>query len=186
MGVPETYLSKVGVQTSNSMKLALFEVLLKRYRSTFEGDLAEKLAASVVDSLFCERAVNPELQKFVAENGALIGSKAKELAKEERLCRALTSAIYSFCYGKYIDSGGKVGMFSHPFLGYVRALQQVIGGKEPISFLESFESKVGRTSVRALFNLWELGIYRYLPYTPDSKLMMDEVSVFVRSVKSSA
>jgi hypothetical protein len=35
-------------------------------------------------------------------------------------------------------------MLFHPFLGYVRALHQVVGGKEPISFLDSFESKVGR------------------------------------------
>jgi hypothetical protein len=40
-------------------------------------------------------------------------------------------------------------------------------------------------STEPLFNLWLLGIYRYLPYTPDSKLMMDEVSLFAKSVKSS-
>jgi hypothetical protein len=84
-----------------------------------------------------------------------------------------------------LDAGGKVAMLFHPFLGYVRALQQVVGGNEPISFLESFESKVGRASTEPLFNLWLLGIHPYLPYTPDSKLMMDEVSLFAKSVKSS-
>jgi hypothetical protein len=186
MGVAESYLSKVGVQTGNAMKTALFELLLNRYRNTYEGLLAEKFAASVVNRLFCEVAADPELQTFVTENSSLIESQARELAKEDGVCWALTNAVYCFCYGKYVDSGGKVGMFSHPFLGYVRALQRVIGGHESPNFLDFFESRVGHASVEPLLNLWELGLYKYLPETPDSKLVMSEVASFVRSVKSSA
>ena len=167
------------------MKRILFELLLTRYRVADKTDFADKLAASVVNRLFCETADDTELRSFAEENMTLIETKAKELATEDPLCRALTCAIYNFCYGKYIDSGGKVGMFSHPFLGYVRALQEVINGKEPASFLESFESKVGEKNVAPLLNLWFLGFYRPLPHTPDSKLMLNEVISFGGAVGSS-
>jgi hypothetical protein len=182
MAVVEKYLSKVGVQTGDGMKRILFGLLLARYRLTDKTDFADKLAASVVNSLFVETANDAELRSFAAENTTLIESKAKELSTEDPLCRALTCAIYLFSYGKYIDSGGKVGMFSQPFLGYVRALQEVIDGKQPTSFLNSFESKVGHRNAVPLSNLWRLGLYRPLPYTPDSKHMVDEVIVFGQSV----
>lgn len=182
----ENYLSKVGLQTGDGMKRILFELLLTRYQVADKTDCADKLAASVVNYLFCEMAGNSELRSFAEESRTLVESKAKELSAEGTLCRALTCAIYNFCYGKYIDSGGKVGMFVHPFLGYVRALQEVVDGKEPTSFLESFELKVGQRNVAPLLNLWLLGLYRPLPYTPDSKLMMDEVISFGKSVRSSA
>jgi hypothetical protein len=178
----ENYVSKAGLQTGNGMKRILFELLLTRYRVADKTDHAEKLAASVVNYLFCETADNAELRSFSEESRSLIESKAKELSADSQLCRALTCAMYIFCYGKYIDSGGKVGMFSHPYLGYVRALQEVINGKERASFLESFEAKVGQRNVAPLSNLWLLGLYRPLPYTPDSKLMMDEVVSFGTSV----
>jgi hypothetical protein len=181
----ENYLSKVGLQTGDGMKRILFELLLTRYQVADKTDRADKLAASVVNCLFCEVTNNSELRSFAEENRTLIESKAKELSAEGILCRALTCAVYNFCYGKYVDSGGKVGMFFHPFLGYVRALQEVVNGKEPASFLESFESKVGQRNVAPLLNLWLLGLYRPLPHTPDSKLMMDEVISFGKSVRSS-
>ncbi|HWW13252.1 MAG TPA: hypothetical protein VN310_01220 [Candidatus Dormibacteraeota bacterium] len=181
----ENYLSKVGLQTGDGMKRILFELLLARYQVADKTDRSDKLAASVVNCLFCEVADNSELRSFEEENRALIESKAKELSAEGALCRALTCAVYNFCYGKYVDSGGKVGMFFHPFLGYVRALQEVVNGKEPASFLESFESKVGQRNIAPLLNLWLLGLYRSLPHTPDSKLMMDEVISFGKSVRSS-
>jgi hypothetical protein len=182
----ENYLSKVGAQTGNGMKRILFDLLLARYQAADKTDFADKLAASVVNRLFCETGDEPELRSFAEANTALIETKAKELSAEDPLCRALTCAIYNFCYGKYIDSGGKVGLFSHPFLGYVRALQEVINSKEPASFLESFESKVGEKNVAPLLNLWFLGLYRPLPYTPDSKLMLNEVVSFAKAVGSSS
>jgi hypothetical protein len=185
MSVVENYLSKVGVQTGNGMKRILFDLLLTRYRLADKTDFADKLAASVVNYLFGETADDPELRSFAEQNNMLVESSAKELATEEPLCRALTCALYIFCYGKYIDAGGEVGIFSHPFLGYVRALQQVVIGKERASFLESFETKVGRRNVAPLSNLWTLGLYKPLPYTPDSQNMVDEVVLFGRSVGSS-
>ena len=182
MAFVENYLSKVGVQTGNAMKASLFELLVRRYKGTHDPEFSEKLAASVVNSLFCETSDNDELRAFAKENEALVKSKAKELAVDEPLCRALTCAIYNFCYGKYVDSGRKVGLVSHPFLGYVRALQQVIEGKEPASFLETFESKVGENNVLPLLNLWFLGLARPLPPNPDSKRMMDEVASFCRTI----
>jgi hypothetical protein len=96
----------------------------------------------------------------------------------------LTCAVYNFCYGKYVDSGHKVGMLMHPFLGFVRGLQEVIRSNEPVSFLDSFYPKVGDENVSPLVNLWLLGLYRPLPYTPDSKLMMQEISRFGKSMES--
>lgn len=186
MAVVEAYLSKAGVQTGNAMKLVLFELLLKRYRNRFAGDIPDKLASAVVDHLFGETSKYPEVKTFNDENMGLVDSKARELCNEPMLCQALTCAMYNFCYGKYVDSGKKVGFFASPFLGYVRALQQVMTGAEPVSFLSSFEAKVGRENVAPLYNLWALGLYRPLPYTPDSKLMMDEVVSFARSVGSTS
>ena len=127
-----------------------------------------------------------ELRSFAEENRGLIESKSRELSSDRRLCRALTCAMYNFCYGRYVDSGGKVGLVFHPFLGYVRALQEVLSGREKAEFLESFESKAGRRNVAPLENLWRLGLYSVLPQTPDSKLMLDEVVSYARSVGSSA
>jgi hypothetical protein len=181
MAFVENYLSKIGVQTGNVMKTALFELLVSRYRAAYEADLADKLAASVVNRLFCETANDAELRSFADESTALVESKVKELSSEDALCKALTCAVYNFCYGRYVDSGRKVGMLSHPFLGYVRALQEVASGNERTNFLEALESKVGEESVRPLVNPWLLGLYRPLPSTPDSKLMLDEVAAFRNS-----
>ncbi len=178
----EDYLSKVGLQTGDAMKRMLFELLLTRYGLADKTDFADKTASSVVNYLFCETSDNPELRSFAKENSTLVESKAKELSKEDPLCRALTCAVYLFCYGKYVDSGHKVGLLSHPFLGYVRALQEVASGKERIDFLGQFYAKVGRVNVAPLENLWLLGLFRPLPYTPDTKLIMDEVVLYGRSV----
>jgi hypothetical protein len=184
MSLVERYISKVGAQTGDTMKVILFELLVDRYRCrpTDKGDRAEKLAACVVDYLFCETSKHSELQSFTSENAALIESRAKELASDENLCRALTCALYNFCYGKYVDSGRKVGIFFHHFLGYVRALQEVIACREPASFLNSFEVKAGANNVAPLLKLSLLGLFRPLPHTPDSKLMMDEVASFGQSI----
>jgi hypothetical protein len=139
-----------------------------------------------VDYLFCEITAYPELRPFASENRALIESRAKELSIDDILCWALTCAMYNFCYGRYVDSGGKIGMFSHPFLGYVRALREVATGRERASFLDSFKLKVGEKNVTPLLNLWLLGLYRPLPYTPDSKVMIDEIVSFRELVKSSS
>lgn len=191
----ERYISTVGAETGNAMKLVLFQLLLKRYRATKPADfpvglandseLPEKLATAVVDWLFRERTANPELRSFITKNSGLIESKAKELSSEDALCRALSCAMYISCYGRYVDSGRKIGMLFHPFLGFFRAFQQVTSGRESLRFLDSFEPSVGHENVEPLLNLWALGLYRQLPYTPDSKLMMDEVLSFGRSVGAS-
>jgi len=184
MAFVESYLSKIGVQTGNAMKLVLFELLLKRYRGEYTDDVPDKLATAVVDYLFGEQSKYAEVRAFLAESRNLVDSKARELYNEPMLCQALTCAMYNYCYGKYVDSGGKVGFLVSPFIGYMRALQRVVTGGEPASLLDSFESKVGRENVAPLYNLWTLGLYKPLPQTPDSKLMMDEVVSFARSVSS--
>ena len=183
----ERYLSKIGTDTHDAMKLILVEFLRKRYQAAYEPWFAVELAAAVANYLFCDQtqADPTEARFFAIPYEELITSEAKELSKEDALCRALTCAVYNFCYGKYVDSGRKVGLLFHPFLGFVRAVQEVRSGKEPVSFLDSLYPKVGYENVKPLLNLWLLGLYRTLPYLPDSKLMLDEVVLFGKSVGSS-
>ncbi len=184
MSFAATYLSNVGTQTHDAMKMILGKLLLNRYRALYDADFAVKLAVAVANYLFCDKPSPPasEALSFATANEALIKSKAKELSSDEALCRALTCAAYNCCYGKYVDSGHKVGLLFHPFLGFVRSLQEVIRGKEPVSFLESVYAEVGYENVGPLLNLWTLGLYRLLPYAPDSKLMLDEVLLFGESI----
>jgi hypothetical protein len=185
----ERYLSEVGAQTYNIMKVTLYALLKKRYEDEYESKFAVRLAGAVANYLFCDQPAaeaGAEGRSFATQNEALIATKARELARDEALCRALTCAVYNFCYGKYVDSGRKVGLVLHPFLGCVRALQAVIDGKEPVSILDGFYTKVGRDNVEPLLRLWQLGLYRRLPYLPDSKVIMDEVALFRDSVPSAA
>jgi len=184
MSFVERYLSSVGTETHDAMKLILGKLLLNRYRAIYEADFAVKLAVAVANYLFCDQvpADATEARSFATSNEALIKSNAEELSKESALCQALTCAVYNFCYGKYVDSGRKVGLLFHPFVGFVRSLQEVVRGNEPISFLDSLYPKVGHENVEPLLRLWLLGLYRTLPYLPDSKLMMDEVVLFGKSI----
>jgi hypothetical protein len=120
----EAYLSKIGRESHDAMKVVLFELLRTRYRAVYDEEFAAKLAAAVANFLFCDGPKNDETgaQSFGAANEALIKSRAEELSTDDALCRALTCAVYNSCYGKYIESGGRVGLLLAPFLGYVRAL----------------------------------------------------------------
>ena len=176
MGMTERYLSQIGTYTGDQMKNALYQLLIPRYFWTlWNSESAQKLASSVVNFLFCEPG-SGEIARFMAEQQPLIESKARELATDEAVCRALTCAVYNFSYGRYVDSGGTVGIFSAPFLGFIRAIQEVTSGRERASFLESFIAKVGSRGAQPVLRLLDCGLYRPLPHTPDSKLMRDEVA----------
>jgi len=177
----ESYISKVGIQSANAMKVILYKLLFKRYQSEHDEDFAASLAAAVANYIFCSEPAE-EFKSFAIKNNELIESKCKELSTEDSLCRALTSAIYNFCYGRYVDSGRKIGLLVHPFLGFVRSVRRVMEGKEPVSFLESLYPTVGPENVQPLLNLCWLGLYRSLPNTPDSKEMMEEIARFGKSV----
>jgi hypothetical protein len=84
----ENYVSKAGLQTGNGMKRILFELLLTRYRVADKTDHAEKLAASVVNYLFCETADNAELRSFSEESNVVVDCLADLLAHfVEHICR---------------------------------------------------------------------------------------------------
>ncbi|MGE5053539.1 MAG: hypothetical protein ACM3WP_05180 [Acidobacteriota bacterium] len=162
------------------MKNALFELLVPRYFWTlWNVESAQKLASSVINSLFCEPG-SGEVAQFMAEQQALIGSKTRELAREESLCRALTCAVYNFSYGRYVDAGGKVGILFPPFIGFVRAIHEVASDRERAGFLDVSIAKVGSQAAEPLLKLLWSGLYRPLPHTPDSKLMRDEVATFIQ------
>ena len=170
------------------MKFILRELLLSRYRAEYDSDYADKLVASVVSVLLCESTnTQPTLvndDEWFDEQ-TLIMSKVDELAKEDSLCRALTCAMYMVSYGKYVDSGRKIGLLSHPLLEYVRALNRTRSNRERLEIPDGFYSKVGSDNVAPLLNLRLLGLYRPLPDTPDSDLMVSEVLSFGKSVAPS-
>ena len=56
-------------------------------------------------------------------------------------------------------------------------------GREPVSFLDTFIAKVGAGNAMPILRLLELGLYRALPYTPDSKLMAEQVASFIRQTQ---
>ncbi len=190
MGFVEQAISRMGMETGNAMKTALWSHLVYRYSCTDCSDAellkkvnanpehAEKVAGAIVNHLFCEDSSNEELRTFTLENISYVRSKAQELNHEEWVCRPLTCAIYNYSYGKYVDSGRRVGFFSAPFLAFGRAVREVAECREPLSFLDSFTAKVGQQSAAPLLNLLSLGLYRSLPYTPDSRAMAHEVALF--------
>ena len=186
MSFVERHLSKVGAQSHDLMKASLFELLRKRYLDSYERDFAQRLATTITDLLLCDQPANPEYGSFIDENESIIDSRVRELSSEEPLCCALTGAIYNSCYGKYLDSGRKFGFLFHPFLAFVRALQEVIGGKEPESILHLFYRNVGFENVEPLLNLRRLGLYRLLPHLPNSQVLMDEIIAFGESVPTDA
>lgn len=187
MSFIERYLSDVGLQSHDLMKLALSKLLFLRYDALYDEGFATKLSVAVANYLFSDEppATATDARAFATEKKGLIKSKAEELSKEDFLCHALTCAIYNVCYGSYVDSGRKVGLILHPFLGFVRALQEVMSGNEPLSFLDPLYQKIGYKNVEPLVNLWRLGLYRPLPHTPDTKIMLDEVMKFSQSVEPS-
>ena len=187
MSFIERYLSDVGFQSHGLMKLALSKLLFLRYEAFYDELIATKLSVAVANYLFCDEppANLSDARAFATENKGLVRSKAAELSKEDSLCRALTCAAYNVCYGRYVDSGHKVGLLLHSFLGFVRALQEVISGNAPESFLDPLYQKIGYKNVEPLVNLWQLGLYRPLPHTPDSKMMLNEIMRFSQSVEAS-
>jgi hypothetical protein len=173
----EAHIIAVGHQTSNTMKFILHNLLSKRYTRLYEPEFAGKLAAEVANYLFED--IDGTKSAFAEENTQLIHEKAEELSDDDPLCHALTCAVYNFSYAKYVECGGKVGFLFHPFLGYVRALQ---GGDD--AALERFyeSKKIPFQAYGPLIHLMSLKLIRRLPWTPNSKIMLNAVVAFGNSV----
>jgi hypothetical protein len=177
MGRFEKYIFEVGMQTADTMKFILHELLSKRYRESYDSEFAGKLAAEVSNYLFQD--VYATSSDFANENAGVIHERATELAKEDSLCQALTYAVYNFSYAKYVECGGKTGFLFHPFLGYVRALQ----GNDLDAQKRFYSSKkIPHQSYGPLIHLLSLRLMRPLPWTPNSKRMLDTVVAFGKSV----
>jgi hypothetical protein len=175
----EEYIFKVGMQTSDTMKFALHKLLSERYQQCYDREFAGKLAAEVANYLFHEFDVDAIRSDFAEENHDIIETRARELSKEDSLCQALTCAVYNFSYAKYVEDGGKVGWLFHPFLGYVRALQR---NEFDVMAHFSNSKKVPPGSYLPLLHLSRLKLMRPLPWTPDSKRMLETVVAFGKSV----
>jgi hypothetical protein len=159
------------------MRLILDDLLSKRYRESYDSEFAGKLAAEVANYLFQD--VYAAKSDFAKENPDVIHERAAELSEEDSLCHAVTCAVYNFSYAKYVECGGKIGFLFHPFLGYVRALQ----GNDLDATNRFYKSnKIPHESYGPLIHLLSLRILRPLPWTPDSKRMLEAVVAFGESV----
>lgn len=177
MGRFEKHIVKVGIQTADTMKFILYELLSKRYGESYDRAFAGKLAAEVANYLFED--FDAPKSDFAKENADIIREKGEELSKEDCLCQALTCAVYNFSYAKYFEYGGKTGFLFHPFLGYVRSLQG-LDSNVTKRFYES--KKIPYQSYGPLIHLLSLNLMRRLPQTPNSKDMLDIVIAFGKSV----
>lgn len=203
MGFVEQYILQIGEQTGNAMKRIMFHMLSERYYDNCskikdkyginldttkitDMDFSAALAASVANFMFCEEPSEltlTEFQDFAKKYEELFYACIKELSKEEAFCRAITCAVYNFCYAKYVASGRKVGFLFHPYIGFVRALNVFISKETgDITTLQRFYEKVGYENVKPLLNLCQYELYRLLPNTPDSKRMINEVVGFGKSI----
>lgn len=94
------------------------------------------------------------------------------LSLDEEYCRALTGALFNFCYGRYLETGHRIGLLVHPFLGFVRALNAVAAGREPPQLATSFAPSVGEEAMIPLLKLCRpLEMFRALPHSPDPMLL---------------
>ena len=172
----EEYIFNVGIQTSNTMKFILHELLSRRYTQSHDPEFAGKLAAEVANYLFEGTYIDVMRSDFANENWHTIEARARELSVEDSLCQALTCAVYNFSYAQYVEAGRKIGWLFHPFLGYVRALQL-----NDLDAMTRTSEKLPPKSYMPLVNLWGLKLMRPLPWTPDSKRMQDAVVAFGKS-----
>ena len=181
MHAVEKYLSDIGRQTGDAMKLLIYNIISNRYRDRDGIEYSKTFAASVANLLFCEEP-DVKFKPFLETNETAIENCLTELSNDEAFCKALTGAEYNYCYGKYVESGRNVGFLFHPFLGYIRALNAFMLDKEPITFVQSFYDQVGHENIAPLMFLCQKGLYRILPNTPDSKEMANQVITYANSI----
>lgn len=178
----EAYIFEVGIHTSNTMRFILHDLLSRRYKESHDPEFAGKLAAEVANYVFDGAYAVRKTSDFARENSDIIEASARNLSGEDAFYQALTCAVYNFSYAKYVEAGRKIGFLFHPFLAYVRALQR----KElDVTARLSESNKVPPEASLPLLHLSLLKLMRPLPWTPDSKLMLDAVVSFGRAVGSS-
>jgi hypothetical protein len=175
------YLSDIGKQTNNAMKLLIYYMISDRYKNRFNIDDSKTFAASVANSLFSEET-EIKFKPFYDANITEIENCLIELSKDDVFCITLSGAVYNSCYGKYVESGHNIGFVFHPFLGFIRALNAFIMDKQPITFVQSFYDKIGYENIAPLMFLCQKELYRILPNTPDSVKMANQVMLYAQSV----
>jgi hypothetical protein len=141
------------------------------------GDAAGLLAASVVNRVFGHGPT-----PFARENEEFVEIVARGLGSDRTLCPILTGAAYSACYARYVAAGGKRGMFTNKFLAYVRALSS-LGSNDAAQgvYLKTGAeicAGLGEEVLAPLESVVSLGIFRGLPWNPDSRKIYDAVHRF--------
>jgi len=89
------------------MKLALAHHLLKRFPQTYERRTASCLSAAVVNRIFSEQPEKPDAIAFLEQNRETVDWWARSIASDKNLSQLITGAVYSLCYARHIECGGK-------------------------------------------------------------------------------
>jgi hypothetical protein len=178
MGTAERYLSEIGGRCRDAMKLLTAVILMKSPQDLGTSSGNARLAAAVANRLFLDPAPDPLHRQFAADHEADVLCVIARLAFDGEYCSVLSGAMYNTCYGRYVDTGHRIGLLVHPYLGFVRALNAFAAGAEPLTLALAFIPHVGDAASAPLLQLCRLGLYRALPNSPDSNAIAARIEQF--------
>lgn len=180
----EKYISEIGEKTGELLKEIIHKLVVIHYKSILSEKELHSLSNIIILHIFGESFRNDEQKMLFDQNNTLIEVLFSNFAKNETICEAFTNAMYNYCYGKYVDSGRKIGLFICPYLGYIRALNDSMKHKEDSSFpkryaiVRKFQNNVGFLNVFPFTILCQNNLYRILPNLPDSKKCYESVLLY--------
>lgn len=109
--------------TSNEDRLSI-EGAFDPNRSDFIPTLATCSTASLLGRT---AELSPKKWMFVELFRALLDDKIRKLKMQfQELPSVLSHAAFAACYARYLEHGGKIGLLSTPYLGYVRSLNRAL------------------------------------------------------------
>ena len=152
--------------------------MLKKFAPQYEEEVANYLSAAVVNRLFSERPGNPDSSSFLQRNKDLVEREARAISRCEELCNLITGSLYSACYARHIEGGGKTSWWRNPYLGYIRALSRSLTDPTYIELSVQMSEQLELRVIEPLVTLLHLGVFRPLPRSPDSKEIYARVHAY--------
>lgn len=109
--------------TSNEEKLSI-ERAFDPNRSDFVSTLATCCTAMLLGRT---TELSPKKWMFVELFRGLVDEKIRKLGMQfPELPSVLSHAAFAACYARYLEHGGKIGLLSTPYLGYIRSLNRSV------------------------------------------------------------
>jgi hypothetical protein len=106
------------------VKMGVLERLERRYLHLYEREIADFLAAAVVNDLFCEKPSEPQVRQFLQTNWQVVERELTNLKYDEQACRVITQAMRFWTslsprqgdgrtesFDKHIEKLTKLGIF---------------------------------------------------------------------------